>query len=67
MWDAEQAISEFALVSGTNAAGFEPNRLGPGLMVYLDPLNRRAFLSEWKDAMEQPWPAAASGWPATLA
>jgi iron(III) transport system substrate-binding protein len=37
-----------------DAAGFGPIRLGPGLMVYLDPLNRRAFLSEWKDAMEQP-------------
>jgi iron(III) transport system substrate-binding protein len=37
-----------------DASGFGPIRLGPGLMVYLDPLNRRAFLSEWKDAMEQP-------------
>lgn len=33
--------------------GFGLIRLGPGLMVYLDPLNRRAFLTEWEDAMEQ--------------
>ncbi|EDQ32895.2 ABC-type Fe3+ transport system, periplasmic component [Hoeflea phototrophica DFL-43] len=35
------------------AMGFGPIRLGPGLMVYLDPLNRRAFLAEWENAMEQ--------------
>lgn len=35
-------------------SGFGPIRLGPGLMAYLDPLNRRAFLSEWENAMEQP-------------
>lgn len=34
-------------------AGFGPIRLGPGLMVYLDPLNRRTFLTEWENAMEQ--------------
>ncbi|MFO8125495.1 ABC transporter substrate-binding protein [Yoonia sp.] len=33
--------------------GFGPIRLGPGLMVYLDSLNRRAFLTEWGNAMEQ--------------
>ena len=33
--------------------GFGPIRLGPALMIYLDPLNRDAFLSEWEDAMEQ--------------
>ena len=32
---------------------FGPIRLGPALMVYLDPLNRRAFLDEWENAMEQ--------------
>lgn len=32
---------------------FGPIRLGPALMVYLDPLNRRAFLAEWENAMEQ--------------
>ncbi|MBN8293711.1 ABC transporter substrate-binding protein [Rhodobacter sp. NTK016B] len=32
---------------------FGPIRLGPALMVYLDPLNRQAFLSEWLDAIEQ--------------
>lgn len=36
------------------ASRFGPIRLGPALMVYLDPLNRRAFLAEWDDAMEQP-------------
>ncbi|WP_439155013.1 ABC transporter substrate-binding protein [Yoonia sp.] len=35
------------------AVGFGPIRLGPGLMVYLDPLNRRTFLTEWENAMEQ--------------
>jgi iron(III) transport system substrate-binding protein len=35
------------------ASGFGPIRLGPALMVYLDPLNRRAFLAEWENAMEQ--------------
>ena len=34
-------------------AGFGPIRLGPALMVYLDALNRRAFLTEWENAMEQ--------------
>jgi iron(III) transport system substrate-binding protein len=34
-------------------AGFAPIRLGPALMVYLDPLNRRAFLYEWSNAIEQ--------------
>ncbi len=32
---------------------FGPIRLGPALMVYLDPLNRRAFLESWASAMEQ--------------
>ena len=36
-----------------NTTGFGPIRLGPALMVYLDPLNRRAFLSEWQNAMVQ--------------
>lgn len=36
-----------------NLGGFGPIRLGPALMVYLDPLNRRAFLTEWENAMEQ--------------
>jgi len=36
-----------------DATGFGPIRLGPALMVYLDPLNRRAFLTEWENAMEQ--------------
>ena len=38
---------------GVDEAGFSPIRLGPALMVYLDPLNRRAFLAEWENAMEQ--------------
>ncbi len=36
-----------------NLVGFGPIRLGPALMVYLDPLNRRAFLAEWENALEQ--------------
>ena len=43
------------LHAGTDAnlPSFGPIRLGPALMVYLDPLNRRAFLSSWESAMEQ--------------
>jgi iron(III) transport system substrate-binding protein len=37
----------------TDGAGFGPIRLGPALMVYLDTLNRRAFLEEWTNAIEQ--------------
>lgn len=37
----------------TAATGFGPIRLGPALMVYLDPLNRRSFLAEWENALEQ--------------
>lgn len=33
--------------------GFGPIRLGPALLTYLDPLNRRAFLAEWENAMVQ--------------
>ncbi|WP_316014219.1 ABC transporter substrate-binding protein [Roseobacter sp. HKCCA0434] len=33
--------------------GFGPIRLGPALIVALDPLNRRTFLAEWENAMEQ--------------
>lgn len=32
---------------------FGPIRLGPGLMVNLDKLNRRAFLDAWESGMEQ--------------
>jgi iron(III) transport system substrate-binding protein len=38
--------------AGTHGA-FGPVRLGPALMVYLDPLNRRAFLEEWTNAIDQ--------------
>ncbi|MBN2760209.1 MAG: ABC transporter substrate-binding protein [Rhodobacteraceae bacterium] len=33
--------------------GFGPIRLGPALLAYLDPLNRRAFLTEWENAVVQ--------------
>ncbi|WP_370208905.1 ABC transporter substrate-binding protein [Pararhodobacter marinus] len=39
--------------SGDAGTVFGPIRLGPSLMVYLDPLNRQAFLSEWMDAIVQ--------------
>jgi iron(III) transport system substrate-binding protein len=40
--------------TGTDSrVDFGPIRLGPALMVYLDPLNRRAFLTEWENALEQ--------------
>ncbi len=38
---------------GADSVGFSPIRLGPALMVYLDALNRRTFLAEWENAMEQ--------------
>ena len=38
---------------GGDDSGFSPIRLGPALMVYLDPLNRRTFLAECENAMEQ--------------
>lgn len=36
-----------------SSAGFGPIRIGPALMVYLDPLNRRNFLAEWENAIVQ--------------
>jgi iron(III) transport system substrate-binding protein len=33
------------------ASAYGPIRLGPELLVYLDSLNRRAFVTEWQDAM----------------
>ncbi|MCU4651991.1 ABC transporter substrate-binding protein [Roseibacterium sp. SDUM158016] len=40
-------------VQGPEATAFGPIRLGPGLLVHLDRLNREAFLAEWSDAMLQ--------------
>ena len=40
-------------ISEEAGEGFGPIRLGPALMTYLDPLNRRAFLAEWTNAIEQ--------------
>ena len=34
-------------------AAFGPIRLGPALLVGLDPLNRRAFFEAWENALEQ--------------
>jgi iron(III) transport system substrate-binding protein len=46
-------LQPLAPVGIGDTAGFGPIRLGPALMVYLDPLNRRAFLTEWAEAMDQ--------------
>ncbi|MCB1509155.1 MAG: ABC transporter substrate-binding protein [Hyphomicrobiaceae bacterium] len=35
------------------ATAYGPIRLGPALLVYLDRLNREAFIAEWADAMVQ--------------
>ena len=35
------------------ARAYGPIRLGPALLVYLDKLNRDAFLRAWSDAMVQ--------------
>ncbi len=40
-------------VAGAEANAFGPIRLGPALLVYLDRMNRDAFLREWRDAMVQ--------------
>lgn len=42
-----------APIGAGDTAGFGPIRLGPAPMVHLDPLNRRAFLTEWEKAMDQ--------------
>ncbi|WP_420014022.1 ABC transporter substrate-binding protein [Tateyamaria sp.] len=39
--------------SSAQELSFGPIRLGPTLLVYLDPLNRRAFLESWQSAIEQ--------------
>ncbi|MEL6607992.1 MAG: ABC transporter substrate-binding protein [Pseudomonadota bacterium] len=43
-------------LASANAPGelsFGPIRLGPTLLVYLDPLNRRTFLESWESAIDQ--------------
>lgn len=50
---AEWPLPPLRETSGNAGGGFGPIRIGPALMVYLDPLNRRAFLQEWVDAIEQ--------------
>lgn len=42
--------------SRADGLGFGPIRLGPALLVYLDRLNRSAFVREWENAMEQEQP-----------
>lgn len=46
-------LPSLSLAGPFESSGFGPIRLGPALMVYLDPLNRRTFLTEWENAMEQ--------------
>ncbi|MEX0971604.1 MAG: extracellular solute-binding protein [Paracoccaceae bacterium] len=49
----EWPLPSLSISGPLESSGFGPIRLGPALMVYLDPLNRRAFLTEWANAMEQ--------------
>ena len=49
---AHEAILSPALPDGVETA-LVPVRLGPGLLVYLDALKRRAFLSEWASAVTE--------------
>jgi iron(III) transport system substrate-binding protein len=51
--DGDWPLPPLGQSGGADGAGFSPIRLGPALMVYLDPLNRRTFLAEWENAMEQ--------------
>jgi iron(III) transport system substrate-binding protein len=46
-------LPPLGLTEVEQASGLAPIRLGPALLTYLDPLNRRAFLAEWENAMEQ--------------
>lgn len=47
------ALPPLSSASEDERLSFGPIRLGPALMVYLDRLNRRAFLESWESAMEQ--------------
>jgi len=47
------ALPPLSTGAGDDLLRFSPIRLGPALMVYLDPLNRRAFLESWENALEQ--------------
>jgi iron(III) transport system substrate-binding protein len=49
----EWPLPSLSLADPFESSGFGPIRLGPALIVYLDPLNRRTFLTEWENAMEQ--------------
>lgn len=49
----EWPLPSLKLSGPLDGTGVGPIRLGPALMVYLDPLNRRTFLTEWENAMEQ--------------
>ncbi|MEO3431324.1 ABC transporter substrate-binding protein [Pelagibius sp. CAU 1746] len=49
---ANEAILSPALPEGDDG-NLIPIRLGPGLLVYLDALKRKAFLSEWASAVEE--------------
>ncbi|KAF0677178.1 ABC transporter substrate-binding protein [Profundibacterium mesophilum] len=51
-------------IDAAQAAGFGPIRLGPGLMVNLDRLNRRNFLRAWENAVRQGADAPAGAAPA---
>lgn len=49
----EWPLPSLSLAGPLESSGLGPIRLGPALMVYLDPLNRRTFLTEWENAIEQ--------------
>jgi iron(III) transport system substrate-binding protein len=44
-------LPSLTTLAAPGASAYGPIRLGPELLVYLDQLNRRAFLAEWEDAM----------------
>lgn len=49
----EWPLPSLSLSGPLESSALGPIRLGPALMIYLDPLNRRSFLTEWENAMEQ--------------
>ncbi len=51
--EASWALPPVSAADDPGATAYGPIRLGPALLVYLDPLNRESFLGAWSDALVQ--------------
>lgn len=51
--DPAYPFERYPAASGKQGAPYRPIQLGPGLLVYLDKLKRRRFLTEWRSAITQ--------------